>query len=284
MDETAVGDKGQYAKLFNDLDSEALITLGIVLGATVLLIILSQRGLNWLANRLHGQARFRTFALVPVTRLIILLTAVVISVPIIIEPSFSNMVALLGVAGLAIGFALKDYVSSLIAGVVSAVEMPYRPGDWVEIDGVYGEVKHVGLRTVDVVTADDDLVAIPHLKLWDSPIHNANSGEVSLQCVASFYLHPEHAAGWVRTALRDVALTSAYLRFDKPVVVVAEEQPWGTHYRIRAYPIDPRQQFDFVTDLTVRSKAVLSAAGIRPALLPPDAAMPARDSRSGVGR
>jgi len=80
----------------------------------------------------------------------------------------------------------------------------------------------------------------------------------------------------VRTALRDVALTSAYLRFEKPIVVVAEEQPWGTHYRIRAYPMDPRQQFVFITDLTVRSKAVLSAAGIRPALLPPDAAMPAR--------
>lgn len=276
MDDAATG---QYAKLFNDLDSEALITLGVVLGATILLIILSQRGLNWLANRLHGQARFRTFALVPVTRLLILVAALVISVPIIIKPSLGNMIALLGVAGLAIGFALKDYVSSLIAGVVSAVEMPYRPGDWVEIDGVYGEVKHVGLRTVDVVTADDDLVAIPHLKLWDSAIYNANNGGVSLQCVASFYLHPEHEAEWVRTALRDVALTSAYLRFGKPVVVVAEEQPWGTHYRIRAYPLDPRQQFDFVTDLTVRSKAVLSAAGIRPALLPPDAALPSRDGR-----
>ncbi len=283
MDETAVEAKGQYANLFNEMDSEALITLGVVLGATILLIILSQYGLNWLANRLQGQARFRTFALVPVTRLAILVAAIAISVPIIIEPSLGNMLALLGIAGVAIGFALKDYVSSLIAGVVSAVELPYRPGDWVEIDGVYGEVKHVGLRTVEVVTPDDDLVAIPHLKLWDSAIHNANNGGASLQCVTSFYLYPEHEASWVHTALRDVALTSVYLRFDKPIVVVAEEQPWGTHYRIRAYPIDPRQQFDFITDLTLRGKAVLSAAGIRPALLPPDAALPARDSRSGAG-
>ena len=43
------------------------------------------------------------------------------------------MVTLLGAIGLAIGFALKDYVSSLIAGVVSAVELPYRPGDWVNM-------------------------------------------------------------------------------------------------------------------------------------------------------
>ncbi|MGO2008458.1 mechanosensitive ion channel family protein [Vreelandella alkaliphila] len=273
-------DQEQYAKLFNDIDSQALITLGVILASTVLLIIVSQRGLNWLANRLHGQVRFRVFALVPLTRLLILITALAVAVPIVIEPSLRNMVTLLGAIGLAIGFALKDYVSSLIAGVVSAVELPYRPGDWVNIEGTYGEVKHVGMRTVEIVTPDDDLVAVPHLKLWDSAIYNANNGDVSLQCVASFYLHPEHEAGWVRKALRDVALTSAYLKFDKPIIVVAEEKPWGTHYRIRAYPVDPRQQFLFITDLTVRGKQVLSAEGVTPALLPPDAALDSQGATS----
>ncbi|WGI24427.1 mechanosensitive ion channel [Halomonas alkaliantarctica] len=270
----------KYARLFNDIDSQALITLGLVLLATIVLIIVSQRGLNWIGNRMHGQVRFRIFALVPITRLLILITALAIIVPTIIEPSLRNMVTLMGALGLAIGFAMKDYVSSLIAGVVSAVELPYRPGDWVQIEDTYGEVKHVGLRTVDIQTPDDDLVYVPHLKLWDHAVYNANNGGTSLQCVASFYLHPEHEAGWVRKALRDVALTSAYLKFDQPIIVVAEEKPWGTHYRIRAYPVDPRQQFLFITDLTLRGKKVLSAAGVQSAMLPPDAAL---DTRNAVG-
>tara|TARA_R110002072_G_scaffold16647_3_gene64675 strand:+ start:667 stop:1518 length:852 start_codon:yes stop_codon:yes gene_type:complete len=270
----------KYARLFNDIDSQTLITLGVVLLATIVLIIVSQRGLNWIGNRMHGQVRFRIFAMVPMTRLLILITALAIIVPTIIEPSLRNMVTVMGALGLAIGFAMKDYVSSLIAGVVSAVELPYRPGDWVQIEDTYGEVKHVGLRTVDIQTPDDDLVYVPHLKLWDHAVYNANNGGTSLQCVASFYLHPEHEAGWVRKALRDVALTSAYLKFDKPIIIVAEEKPWGTHYRIRAYPVDPRQQFLFITDLTVRGKTVLSAAGVQSAMLPPDAAL---DTRNAVG-
>ncbi|MBZ5486232.1 mechanosensitive ion channel [Halomonas aquamarina] len=274
-------DPKRYARLFNDIDGPTLITLAVILVCVVLLIIVSQRGLNWLANRLHGQVRFRVFALVPLTRLLILITALAIAVPIVIEPSLRNMVTVLGAVGLAIGFALKDYVSSLIAGVVSAIELPYRPGDWVDIEGTYGEVRHVGMRTVKILTPDDDLVTVPHLKLWDTAIYNANNGETSLQCVASFYLHPAHEAGWVRKALRDVALTSAYLKFDQPITVVAEEQPWGTHYRIRAYPVDPRQQFLFITDLTVRGKRVLSQAGVKAALLPPDAVMDSPDSAGG---
>ncbi len=277
-------DPKQYARLFNDIDGQTLITLAVILVSVVLLIIVSQRGLNWLANRLHGQVRFRVFALVPLTRLIILVTALAIAVPIVIEPSLRNMVTVLGALGLVIGFALKDYVSSLIAGVVSAIELPYRPGDWVDIEGTYGEVRHVGMRTVKILTPADDLVAVPHLKLWDTAIYNANNGETSLQCVVSFYLHPDHEAGWVRQALRDIALTSAYLKFDQPIIVVAEEQPWGTHYRIRAYPVDPRQQFLFITDLTVRGKQVLTRAGVKAALLPPDAAMDSPDTGGRRGQ
>nr|WP_244085832.1 hypothetical protein [Desulforhabdus sp. TSK] len=48
----------------------------------------------------------------------------------------------------------------------------------------------------------------------------------------------------------------------RPVVVVVQEEEWGTHYRIRAYPIDSRDQFQFISDLTLRGKAALTAMGV----------------------
>ncbi|MCU0836495.1 MAG: mechanosensitive ion channel family protein [Chromatiaceae bacterium] len=256
------------ARLFNTLDSGALIELTLILLGTIVLITGSQKLLPWIASRMHGRAHYYVLALIPALRLLILIGGVLLIVPILIEPSLQNMVAVLGAVGLAIGFALKDYVSSLIAGVVSTVELDYRPGDWIEVGGVYGEVRRVGMRTVQIVTPDDTLVSIPHLKLWSEPVHNANNGGPSLQCVANFYLHPGHDAGQVCQALRDVTLTSPYLQLDQPVTVVAQERPWGTHYRIRAYPIHPSQQFRFVTDLTVRGKAALERIGAMPAAVP----------------
>lgn len=254
------------ARLFNSLDRSAWLELALVVGAAFLLIRAEQRLLPWLANRLHGRARHYLLASVPLLRLLILLVAILLAVPIVIEPSLRNMVALLGAAGLAIGFALKDYASSLIAGVVAAFEQPYRPGDWVELDGHYGEVVHVGMRTVALVTPDDDYVTVPHLKLWDSAVRNGNNGSPVLQCSALFHVHPEHDARRAREILEDVALTSPYLNFDEPVVVVTKEEDWGTVYRIRAYPVDPRQQFRFVSDLTVRGREALARIGARPRL------------------
>ncbi len=64
---------------------------------------------------------------------------------------------------------------------------------------------------------------------------------------------------------QDVAIASPYLNFDRPVIVVAAEQPWGTHYRLKGYPMDGRNQFMFITDLTLRGKEMLRRLGVKPA-------------------
>ena len=85
-------------------------------------------------------------------------------------------------------------------------------------------------------------------------------------CVADFYLHPDHDGQVVQQKLHEVALASPYVHLHKPIVVVAAEEPWGTHYRLKAYPIDGRDQFLFVTDLTLRGKAMLRRLGVKPAV------------------
>lgn len=254
------------AGLFNTIDRAAVLELAFIAIAALMVIVASQRALPWVANRLHGRVRHYLLAAVPLLRLLVIVVAIALALPVIIEPSLGNMVALFGAAGLAIGFALKDYASSLIAGVVSAFEQPYRPGDWIEIGGHYGEVVHVGMRTVALVTVDDDYVTVPHLKLWASAVRNANNGNPTLQCAASFRVHPEHDAARARAVLEDVAMTSPYLCFNEPVIVAVCEETWGTHYIIRAYPVDPRQQFRFVSDLTARGRASLSRIGAHPLL------------------
>ncbi len=257
-----------FERIFRVPDLTALLEIAAILLFAVLAILATQRALPWLAKRLHGRRRLFVLAMVPVLRLLFIVAAFSMIVPIVIEPSLQNMVALLGAAGLAIGFALKDLVSSLVAGVVAVGEMPYRNGDWIEIDGAYGEVRHVGMRIVKIVTPDDTVVSIPHSRLWTVPVFNANDGSPRLMCVADFYLHPRHDAARVKQVLADVALTSAYLHFGQPIVVIAQEKPWGTQYRLKAYPVDARQQFAFITDMTVRGKAELTAMGVEFAVAP----------------
>ena len=249
--------------VFRDAGDINLIRIATILLGAWLILLIDQRLLPIFARQLPGRLRVHVFALIPTIRLVVLVGAIVLILRRIIEPSAENMVAVFGLLGVGLGFALKEYATSLLAGTSALYEMAYRPGDWITVDGVYGEVKSIEFRAVHMVTPDDTLVIVPHRKLWDGLIHNANSGSTKLQCVADFYLEPEHDGAVVRRRLRDVALTSPYTQLRHPPVVVRQNTPWATHYRIRAYPIDPDQQFVFITDLTERGQAALATLGVR---------------------
>ena len=263
----AAADEGKEkaAQLINNLQDISFTKIGLIVVGTWLAIFLARRLLPYLAERGPSQLRLWLLGAVPIIRLVLLAIAILWLIPIVFNITLQNFLVISGAASVAIGFAFKDYVSSLIAGIVAIFERPYRPGDWIEIEGDYGEVRSVGMRSIEVRTAADNIVYIPHEKIWQHNVSNANDGARTLMCVTSFYLAPDHDAERVRAALRDVALTSAYLDYDKPVLVMLAESPWGTHYRLKAYPFDMRDQFSFISDLTVRGKLALAEAGAKEA-------------------
>lgn len=264
----------QAAQLINSLQDINVLKIVLIIAGTWLAIVLVRRLLPLIAERGPNQLRLFLLGAVPISRLLLLALAILWIVPIIFNVTFQNFLVIAGAASVAIGFAFKDYVSSLIAGIVAIVERPYRPGDWIKLGDDYGEVVHVGMRAIRINTPDNNVVTAPHDTLWTSNISNSNDGARTLQCVAEFYLTPDHDAARVRSALQDVALTSAYLEYAKPVVVVLNETPWGTHYKLRAYPFDMRDQFLFVSDLTVRGKQALIDCNARQISVPAGVAGP----------
>lgn len=232
------------------------LIVGSVVGAWLLITVIG-RFLPWLANRLPGAARYRILPWVPVFRLIIVTVAIFNVVSQLIRPTTENLVATGGALGVGLGFALKDYISDLLAGIVAIYERPYRVGDWIRIGDAYGEVNSIGFRSIRMVTPGDDAVTIPHSKIWQQSIFNSNDGRATQQVAADFYAHPNHDAVAAKARLYDVGLTSAYLNMSKPIAVIVQETSVGTHYRLKAYPRDLRAQFEFMTDLTVRGKAAL---------------------------
>jgi small conductance mechanosensitive channel len=267
---------GQIFNTLEQIDFAEIVIIAVLAWGSILLV---EHLIPWLAKRLPARLRMYLLPSIPVFRLSILMFAVVMIVPMVIQTSLQNLIAILGFTAVALGFAFKDYISSLIAGIVAIYERPYRVGDWVTVDGAYGEVQSLSLRALRLYTPDDTVVSIPHIKIWNTNIFNANDGNRNLCVVAHFYLDPDHDAARARQKLHDVALTSPYLDLNHPIRVIVQEQPWGTHYQLKAYPLDSRDQFQFVSDLTVRGKDVLTKMGVKPAR-----ALPAPATQDYSGR
>lgn len=86
-----------------------------------------------------------------------------------------------GILGIAIGFAARDTLANLFAGVSIIADAPYKIGDWINLDGGdRGMVTAVGLRSTRILNRDDQEITIPNAIIANSRIINESAGPTPL--------------------------------------------------------------------------------------------------------
>ena len=248
--ETAEGTKEILTKITTWKITQALII--------ILISYIALRTIDWLiiwiSERIASEWRLRVKQLLPFFRTVILTAAIVILMNLFLNLSPENIIAITGAAAVALGFAFKDYASSIIAGIVGIFEGSYRVGDRIKIGDDYGEVISYGLRGIRLQTPNDNTVTIPHSKIWAESVSNSNVGELEAQVVTEFYFAHEVDTELVTKILYRAAHTSRYTQLELPVVVRIAETPYGTNFKLKSYPLDARDEFLYQTDLTNKAK------------------------------
>ena len=84
----------------------------------------------------------------------------------------TGFVAGLGVIGFIVGFATKDVLSNLAAGIFLLMKRPFKVGESVIISGIKGIVKEMSISSCIVITEENEYVTIPNSKIWGGPIKN----------------------------------------------------------------------------------------------------------------
>jgi small-conductance mechanosensitive channel len=87
------------------------------------------------------------------------------------------LLASAGVMGVALGFAAKDTLANLFAGVFILADAPYRLNDFIVLDsGERGKVVHIGIRSTRLLTRDDIEITIPNAVMGAAKIMNETGG------------------------------------------------------------------------------------------------------------
>lgn len=90
----------------------------------------------------------------------------------------TSLVALVSVGALAISLAVQDIISNLASGIEIVVTKPFVEGDYVEIDGIAGNVDRITIVNTRLITADKRTVTIPNSKISASNVINYSTQPV----------------------------------------------------------------------------------------------------------
>jgi small-conductance mechanosensitive channel len=80
------------------------------------------------------------------------------------------LVAGLGLGGFALGFALRDMVSNLLAGVLILVYRPFQLGNEISVAGKIGQVVEINLRYTVLEAVDARRILVPNSLIFTNPV------------------------------------------------------------------------------------------------------------------
>ncbi len=104
------------------------------------------------------------------------------------------LIAGVGIGGLAMAMAAKDFVANIFGGITVFVDKPFQVGDRVQIGGYDGTIEEIGIRSTRLRTLAGRLVIIPNFKFTDSFVENVTiepSRKMSLTLGLTYDTTPE---------------------------------------------------------------------------------------------
>lgn len=96
-----------------------------------------------------------------------ILFASVIAFP---DVGLGDIIGLLGLGSVAIGFAFQDIFKNFLAGVLLLLNEPFRLGDQVIVDKFEGTIEDITIRSTQIKTYQGERIIIPNAIVFTSPV------------------------------------------------------------------------------------------------------------------
>ena len=174
-----------------------------------------------------------------------------------------------GVAGIAIGFAAKDTLSNLIAGVLLIIDRPFEVGDRIEVwsapknAATWGDVIHIGLRATKIRTTDNIVIIIPNNEIMKRDIINYTTVTKEIRVRIPIGIAYDADIKKAKELIIKTALELDWVMQEPaPKVVVRNFGDSAVDLQARIWISRPRRRMDTISHVTDRVREVFQEEGI----------------------
>jgi small-conductance mechanosensitive channel len=174
-----------------------------------------------------------------------------------------------GVAGIAIGFAAKDTLSNLIAGILLIIDRPFEVGDRIEVwsapagSSTWGDVIDIGLRATKIKTTDNIVIIIPNNEIMLRDIINYTIISEKIRVRINIGIAYDADLQKAKSIILQVAQATEWVTDDPPPkVVVRNFGESSVDLQLRVWIHDARQRMNSISYITDKIKESFDQEGI----------------------
>jgi len=174
------------------------------------------------------------------------------------------LLAGLGVAGIAIAFALQSTLSNVFGGISMLLDRSISVGDLIDLeDGTRGHILKINLRSTKIKTLNNKLIIVPNGKLSESNIKNVALPEPATRVVVPFGVaYGSDVKKVKKLVLREIKKVKGLLKDRNQVVRSIEMADSSLNFKAYFYIESFDKLRSALDDANTRIYNVLNEAGL----------------------
>ncbi len=147
----------------------------------------------------------------------------------------TQIVTIIAASGLAIGLALQDILSNLVAGVIMIFTKPFKENDFVSIGGLDGKVKKIKITATLLTSTDNISIRVPNKFVVGSSLYNYSDRPTRRMDISLMFSTKSDIAK-VKEIIFEVAKnTPGVLEYPAPGIVINAVTELGIEIKTRAW-------------------------------------------------
>jgi MscS family membrane protein len=154
--------------------------------------------------------------------------------------------ASLGIAGIAIGFAVKDSLANIFGGISLILDKSFKVGDKIKLvdDNLVGTIQNIGLRSTKLKTFDNEIIIIPNGQMANAKVQNYRFPDLSVRVVVKFGVEYGTEVEKVKKVVTDAMKTLPNaLKDPEPDVKFSEMADFALLFKARFWVADYGEAF-----------------------------------------
>lgn len=234
----------------------------VVFALFYLVAKLARRGMRSLAQHSRTNA---ALVLGRLAQLALVLIGVLVATSIVI-PSFKagDVISLLGIGGVAIGFAFRDILQNFLAGILLLIIEPFRIGDQIVVASFEGTVEEIQTRATLLKTYDGRRVVIPNATIFTEAVIVNTAYEVRRMEYDFGIGYGDSITEVGELLLSTAAKVEGVLADPAPDLLIVDFAASTVNLRLRWWTSGPRQTrvLEMKSAVMTAAKIALDGAGI----------------------
>jgi small conductance mechanosensitive channel len=228
----------------------------------LIFLVISYLAKRWVEGKLASKIEEEHQEILIVTGRMSFVVVIFVGSTVALSIAGIDLTGLLAACAFGLSFGLQDTIANFVAGIGILASQPFKLGDYIKVNGVYGKVVEIRTRATYINTPDGYRVIVPNAELYKNMVTGVTTNPMRRVKVPIYIRYGVNLKEVYKIIYNHTKKHKKILQEPKPNIVIADMYDYYIELTLRFWMLQHTGWFQMKSQMFGEIQELLEQAGL----------------------